>query len=73
MADVLSTAEVTVPVPREAAYASFGGGRWAEWIFDATVDDLRPGLAVRVAFPVAGQSLAGGFRIRAEQGLAGVD
>lgn len=63
MADVLFTAEVTVPVPREAAYASFGGGRWADWTFDARVDDLRPGLAVRVAFPVGGVPLAGIARV----------
>jgi branched-chain amino acid transport system substrate-binding protein len=63
MADVLFTAEVTVPASREAVYASFGGGRWADWIFDAHTDELRPGRFVKVAFPVAGVPLAGVARV----------
>ena len=63
MADILFTAEVTVPATREAAYASFGGGRWADWTFDASTDDLRPGRTVRVAFPIGGVLLAGVARV----------
>ena len=58
MADVLFTAEVVVPAPRSAAFASFGGGPQASWFFDAVVDDLRPGALVRLSLPMGSTGIA---------------
>lgn len=63
MADILFTAEVTVPEPCEAAFASFGGGRWADWSFDVRTEDLRPGRTVRTVLPIGGVPLPGVARV----------